>query len=118
MGWPHRHNSPGGRHSDPDRRVASATSPQEEMTTVLASSSAPELIAELEAGNARVSTWPTPAVSEPDDPAPLNNAIEDLFGYDWLLLKNETAARSFLRRFLEGHHAEELDDLRILTIGK
>jgi uroporphyrinogen-III synthase len=87
------------------------------MTSVLVSSSSPELITLLQTRGADVTTWPSFAVSEPDDPAPLDNAIEDLFGYDWLLLKNETAARCFLRRFVADHRTDELDDLRILTIG-
>jgi len=47
----------------------------------------------------------------------LRDAIDNLFGYDWLILKNARAAEYFLRRFLETHRPDQLDQLRVLTIG-
>jgi uroporphyrinogen III methyltransferase/synthase len=53
----------------------------------------------------------------PWDDSQLREAIENIFGYDWLILKNPRAAEYFVRTFLEDHRQDELDELRILTIG-
>src|SRR5262249_58250492 len=53
----------------------------------------------------------------PESYSSLDEAIANLFGYDWLVLKNEAAAISFLHRFQNDHEAGELDDLKTLAIG-
>lgn len=76
-----------------------------------------ELATLLERSGARVWVWPDLAIDEPDNDASLSEAINNLFGYDWLILKNAHAADNFLRRFLKEHQPEELEELRVLTIG-
>src|SRR5256885_2324966 len=76
-----------------------------------------ELATSLEKSGARVWAWPALAIDEPDDDSLLSEAINNLFGYDWLILKNAYAADYFLRRFLRDHQPEELEELRVLTIG-
>jgi uroporphyrinogen-III synthase len=76
-----------------------------------------ELAATLERSGVRVSSWPQVEISAPADDASLHEAIENLFGYDWLVLKNVRAADYFLRALLLKHRTEELDELRVLTIG-
>jgi uroporphyrinogen-III synthase len=76
-----------------------------------------ELAATLERSGARVSVWPPVDIDTLADDSVLHEAIENLFGYDWLILKNVYAAEYFLRAFLTRHQAEELDDLRVLTLG-
>jgi uroporphyrinogen III methyltransferase/synthase len=76
-----------------------------------------ELAATLERSGARVSSWPRVEIGAPADETSLHEAIENLFGYDWLLLKNARAADYFLRAFFLQHRTEELDELRVLTIG-
>ena len=76
-----------------------------------------QLATSLERSGARVWAWPELAIDDPDNEASLSEAIDNLFGYDWLILKNAHAADYFLRRFLTEHQPEELEDLRVLTIG-
>jgi len=89
------------------------------MISVLLSTSAAdrELATSLEHSGARVWTWPAPAIGDPDNDASLREAIDNLFGYDWLILKNAHAADYFLRNFLRAHQPEELEELRLLTVG-
>lgn len=90
------------------------------MTNILLSPSGAgsELAKELEHLNARLITWPPPRISELESYLELDEAIENLFGYDWLILKNFAAAQSFLRRFQLHHQTSDLDQLRVLTIGE
>ena len=76
-----------------------------------------QLATSLERSGARVWAWPELAINHPDNDASLSEAINNLFGYDWLILKNAHAADYFLRRFLTEHQPEELEGLRVLTIG-
>ena len=89
------------------------------MINVLLSPSAAdrELATSLERSGARVWAWPELAIDDPDNSASLREAINNLFGYDWLILKNAHAADHFLRRFLTEHQPEALEALRALTIG-
>src|SRR5215831_1061770 len=87
------------------------------MINILTSPFDHELAAALERSGARVSIWPPVKMSAPADDSSMREAIENLFGYDWLILKNLRAAEYFLRAFFLKHNAEELDELRVLTIG-
>ena len=44
-------------------------------------------------------TWPEIEIGEPESYVTLDEAIENLFGYDWLLFLNANAVEFFLRRF-------------------
>jgi uroporphyrinogen III methyltransferase/synthase len=88
--------------------------------TILIAFSVPlELTAELEGYGGRVRTWPKPDVRAPDDFAAIDDALENLFGYDWLIFNNVFAVNFFLRRFqtLE-HEISELDALRVCAVGQ
>jgi len=89
------------------------------MTTVLLSPSLDDapLASELDRSGARVIRWPETSITEPEHNTALDEAIENLFGYDWLLFKNKFAAEHFWRRFQLRYTADELDGLRILTVG-
>jgi len=76
-----------------------------------------QLATSLERSGARVWAWPELAIDDRVNDASLREAINNLFGYDWLILKNAQAADYFLRRFLTEHQPEELEELRVLTIG-
>lgn len=73
---------------------------------------------ELERLGLRVLTWPELKVDAPENHFGLDEAIDNLFGYDWLLLKNERAADSFLSRFQPQHEPAELDALKTIAIGE
>jgi uroporphyrinogen-III synthase len=61
---------------------------------------------------------PKLSIDAPENNFALDEAIENLFGYDWLILKNAAAVKYFLRRFDRSHKADALDDLKILSIGE
>ena len=89
-------------------------------TSILLSPAAAQagLADELENLGARVLEWPEIRIDAPESCFALDEAIENLFGYDWLILKNEAAAEYFLRRFEGTHQPHELDELKILSIGE
>lgn len=88
------------------------------MTSVLVSPADRGLAVHLQRLRARVVTWPPITISETEDPAILQQAISDLFGYDWLVLKNDRAAEYFLRTFGSLNSVDALDQLRVLAIGE
>jgi len=64
-------------------------------------------------------TWPELALQPPQNCAALDEAIENLFGYDWLVFANEDAVRFFLQRIaVQTHGVSELDSLRVCAIGE
>jgi len=68
---------------------------------------------------AQVLTWPALSAGEPASFQTIDEAIENLFGYDWLIFQNVNAARFFLERFRKlGHEISELDGLRICGVGE
>jgi uroporphyrinogen III methyltransferase/synthase len=88
------------------------------MTSVLISPADADLAHHLQRLGARAITWPEVMVTEAENSLSLNQALDDLYGYDWLILKNERAARHFLQRLAPLHDADALDELRVLTIGE
>ncbi|MBA3804240.1 MAG: uroporphyrinogen-III synthase [Acidobacteria bacterium] len=80
---------------------------------------AAEFITELERYGARVLACPTIEIVEPESYRPLDEAIENLYGYDWLIFTSVNGVDHFLRRLeAVGHEASELDDLRVCAIGE
>jgi uroporphyrinogen-III synthase len=73
---------------------------------------------ELERLGLRVVGWPELKVGPPENCFGLDEAIDNLFGYDWVVLKNDRAADSFLSRFQHKHEPDELDDLKTIAIGE
>ncbi len=88
--------------------------------TVLVAPSGPsELTTELERYGARVLAWPKLDVRAIDNCDALDESIENLFGYDWLIFRNAHAVDFFLHRFQElGHEISELDALRVCGPGE
>jgi uroporphyrinogen III methyltransferase/synthase len=87
-------------------------------TTLVAPSAPRELIVELERFGARVITWPEIQIVDPESFTALDEAIDNVFGYDWLLFTTDHAAEFFLRRLQDlGHEISELDTLRVCAIG-
>ncbi|HEX8493117.1 MAG TPA: uroporphyrinogen-III synthase [Pyrinomonadaceae bacterium] len=80
---------------------------------------AAEFAAELERYGARVVACPTIEITAPESYAPLDEAIENLYGYDWIIFTSVNGVDYFLKRFTElGHSIDELDDLRVCSIGE
>jgi uroporphyrinogen-III synthase len=89
------------------------------MTSVLISPRHHEFAPAYEQRGRRVFTWPELDVAELNNNFSLDESIDHLFGYDWLILKNERAAEFFLRRLIEvKHHPASLDEVHVLAIGE
>lgn len=86
------------------------------ITRALAQSA--DFTAELERYGARVVACPTIEIVEPASYAPLDEALEHLYGYDWIVFTSVNGVDFFMRRLTAfGHDASELDDLRVCAIG-
>ncbi|MFS8085054.1 MAG: uroporphyrinogen-III synthase [Acidobacteriota bacterium] len=84
----------------------------------MAPSVAPALAAELKDCGARVVDWPMLDTRDPESFDALDEAIANLFGYDWLIFRTVNAGEYFLRRFqMLGHDVSEMDALRVCAIG-
>lgn len=80
---------------------------------------AAEFAAELERLGARVVSCPTIEIVDPESYALLDEAIENLYGYDWLIFTSVNGVDYFIRRLETlGHDVSQLDDLRVCAIGE
>lgn len=79
---------------------------------------AAEFAAELEGYGARVVACPTIEIVEPESYAELDEAIENLFGYDWIVFTSANGVEFFLRRLaVAGGDVNDLDELRVCAVG-
>src|SRR6266545_640226 len=79
---------------------------------------ADEFVVELEKYGARVIVCPTIQVTDPESYERLDEAIDHLYGYDWLVFTSVNGVDYFLRRFeAAGHDRIEIDDLKVCAIG-
>ncbi|HVF50604.1 MAG TPA: uroporphyrinogen-III synthase [Pyrinomonadaceae bacterium] len=79
---------------------------------------ADEFAAALEAYGARVVVCPTIEIVAPESYAALDDALDNLFGYDWLIFTSANGVEYFLRRMeARGRDVSELDELRVCAIG-
>jgi uroporphyrinogen III methyltransferase/synthase len=77
-----------------------------------------EFAAELERRGARVVSCPTIEIAEPESYAVLDEAIANLFGYDWLIFTSVNGVDFFLRRLAHlGREVAELDGLKVCAVG-
>lgn len=80
---------------------------------------AAEFSAALESYGARVIACPTIEIVPPASYAQLDEAIENLFGYDWLIFTSANAVEHFLARLeAAGKEVCELDELHVCAIGE
>jgi uroporphyrinogen III methyltransferase/synthase len=87
------------------------------ITRALAQSA--EFAAELERYGARVVACPTIEITAPESYAPLDEAIENLYGYDWVIFTSVNGVDYFLKRLTElGRDTSEMDELRVCSIGE
>src|SRR5918999_1245646 len=79
---------------------------------------AAEFAAALEGYGARVVACPTIEIVDPESYAELDESIENLFGYDWLVFTSANGVDFFLRRLAAtGRDANDLDELRVCAVG-
>ena len=84
-----------------------------------AASQAGEFVTALERYGAAVIICPTIAITDPESYQSLDEAIENLYGYDWIVFTSANAVDYFLRRFsARGRYSGDLDELRVCAIGE
>lgn len=77
-----------------------------------------EFAAALEGEGARVVACPVIEIVEPESYAPLDEAIDNLYGYDWLIFTSTNGVEHFLGRIeSRGLDVSELDEVRVCAIG-
>jgi len=94
--------------------------PLEGRTVVItrAASQAAEFVLALESYGATVLSCPMIEIKEPESYARLDEAIDHLYGYDWLILTSTNAATFFMRRLEQQRkNVSELDEVRVCAIG-
>jgi uroporphyrinogen III methyltransferase / synthase len=84
-----------------------------------AASQAEELTKVLEGFGANVIACPTIEIRELDNYERLDEALEHLYGYDWLILTSTNGVDYFLKRLINrGLKIEDLDEIRVCAIGQ
>jgi uroporphyrinogen III methyltransferase / synthase len=84
-----------------------------------AASQAAELSDALETYGAKVFVCPTIEIREPDSYERLDEALDHLYGYDWLILTSTNGVEFFLQRLKNrGLKVEDLDEIRVCAIGQ
>lgn len=94
--------------------------PLEGRTVVVtrAAAQAEELTDLLESYGAKVIVCPTIEIREPDNYERLDEALDHLYGYDWLILTSTNGVEFFTRRLLNrGLKIEDLDEIKVCAIG-
>ena len=77
-----------------------------------------EFAAALEGFGARVVSCPTIEIVPPESYAALDEALENLYGYDWVVFTSVNGVEHFLRRLeAAGKEVSELDELRVCAVG-
>ncbi len=97
------------------------TKPLTDRTIVItrAQSQSAPFISQLESYGAKVLSCPTIEIAPLDDYTQLDEALENLYGYDWIIFTSVNGAEFFLERFeSQGHDVTELYDLRVCAIGE
>jgi uroporphyrinogen III methyltransferase/synthase len=111
----------GSRDNSSDERLMGNEGALAGRTIVItrARAQADEFVAELEKYGARVLVCPTIEIAEPESYERLDEAIDHLFGYDWIIFTSVNGVEFFLRRLqAHGLQISALDDLRICAIGE
>jgi uroporphyrinogen III methyltransferase/synthase len=99
----------------------SMTKPLEGRTVVVtrAASQAGELTTLLESYGAKVFVCPTIEIREPDSYERLDEALDHLYGYDWLIFTSANGVTYFLQRLTgRGLKIEDLDEIKVCAIGQ
>jgi uroporphyrinogen III methyltransferase / synthase len=88
-------------------------------TILVAASEDHEVVSALARQGARLISWPKTDIVDPESFATLDEAIQNLYGYDWLIFANTNAVGVFLRRLQTlSHEISELDALRVCALDE
>ena len=84
-----------------------------------AASQSEVFVTALEGHGATVISCPTIEIAEPETYERLDEAIDHLYGYDWIIFTSANGVEYFLRRLqTRGVGVEELDELKVCAIGE
>ena len=84
-----------------------------------AASQASELSDALESYGAKVFVCPTIEIRELDSYDRLDEALDHLYGYDWLIFTSANGVDFFLKRLIErGLNVADLDEIKVCAIGQ
>jgi len=84
-----------------------------------AAAQAAELTTMLESYGATVIACPTIEIREPDSYERLDEALDHLYGYDWLIFTSANGVEYFLKRLtVRGLKVDDLDETRVCAIGQ
>lgn len=95
--------------------------PLEGRTVVVtrAASQASELTTALESYGAKVLVCPTIEIREPESYERLDEALDHLYGYDWLIFTSANGVEFFMKRLTgRGLKVEDLDEIKVCAIGQ
>jgi uroporphyrinogen III methyltransferase/synthase len=92
--------------------------PLSQFTVLVAFESSAKHRSHFEQSGAHLITWPELKIEAPADYSALDEAIENVYGYDWLIFIKSHSAAFFLDRFQRGHEISELDSLRVCAPGE
>lgn len=97
------------------------TKPLEGRTVIVtrAASQAGDLTTMLEDFGAKVIACPTIEIREPDNYDQLDEALDHLYGYDWLIFTSTNGVEYFLKRLTyRGQQIADLDEIKVCAIGQ
>ena len=84
-----------------------------------AASQAADLTTTLEDYGANVIACPTIEIREPDNYQRLDEALDHLYGYDWLIFTSSNGVDYFLKRLTDrGQQIADLDEIKVCAIGQ
>ena len=77
------------------------------------------LTPQLESAGFQINTWPKLQLTPLENFAALDEAIANLYGYDWIIFINSDAVRFFVERIdQQSREVCDLDTLRVCAIGE
>jgi uroporphyrinogen III methyltransferase / synthase len=83
-----------------------------------AQAQAEEFVKALEQYGAQVIVCPMIEITDPENYQRLDEAIDHLYGYDWLIFTSVNGVEYFFRRLADRkHEVSELDELHVCAIG-
>jgi len=84
-----------------------------------AASQAADLTSLLEGYGAKVIVCPTIEIREPDNYDRLDEALDHLYGYDWLIFTSTNGVEFFLKSLTDrGLQISDLDEIKVCAIGQ
>ena len=107
--------------SKPTEPVTANARPLSGRTVVItrAQAQADDFVTELEQYGARVIVCPTIEIGELESYERLDEAIDHLYGYDWLVFTSVNGVDHFFRRLkARGREVSDIDEVKVCAIGE